>query len=1001
MKNILRVSLRDMGKGWFNVKEKNIEIYQISKLSRFMAVIRFLMQDTLRFLLQNSINDYLRLFASTIVQRLTVEAAGSIHREDRDAADPVLQMVTGSGNVKKSLFLLDLVIREGVITYNLEIAQFEHVIMNLYDKVFSVVEGLPQLEPMVVDNITWVSKPVLETMNETDTFAAKSKEKLLRILQEAFGPAKAYLTKYDKFLPRLTLDINRFIQEYEKQDKSLEEIDKDIQRFAAESELVDKEIPNHVNLGMFWVNCDAIRVALRKDLSRALLDMISRHAGKTASSITQAYHTMQQRLKERPSSIEDVNTLRDYMKTVPDASRLQRENIQEMLFHFELLEKYKFDLPNEDFKAKWMAYSWPAKIEESLANTELVLKSDESGFLKAFKSDQEVFVERVRGLNQLIGNFSKYSDMSKVGEIAMEVQKVVAELKDCQQTVQLFSSRERLFGMEATKYEEVAQLTKDFEPYKNLWLTAQDWIKWRQTWMNGIFSSLNAEDVEKSLTNATKNMLKAVKTFKDVPNYLGLATQLKQEMEEFKPNLPLIQALLNPGMKERHWSKLSEELGMTLNAETKMTLSDMLKLNLLTRIETISKVGDVAGKEYAIESALDKMETEWRSVLLELQPYRETGTFICRIQEEVTRLLDDHIVMTQSMSFSPFKKPFQERIATWDMKLRLVQDVLDALSECQRSWLYLEPIFSSEDINRQLPTESKRFATVDRSWRRIMNQAKNRPMVIDFCADGKLLDLLVESNKTFELVSKGLSAYLDSKRLSFPRFFFLSDDELLQILSQTKNPTAVQPHLRKCFENIAKLTFAKDNQILAMTSADGETVPLSEPFYPQGNVEEWLLKVEEAMKQSVRAILRKAIVDYLKTPRKEWVQKWPGQVTLAGSQVYWTKEVSEAIAQKGGNGLKQLHKHLVQQLEGLVQLVRTDLPYIARLILGDLIVIDVHARDVVQRLIDAKVQSENDFDWMSQLRYYWQDDDLYIKTVNATFRYGYEYLGNTLPFAWP
>ncbi len=57
--------------------------------------------------------------------------------------------------------------------------------------------------------------------------------------------------------------------------------------------------------------------------------------------------------------------------------------------------------------------------------------------------------------------------------------------------------------------------------------------------------------------------------------------------------------------------------------------------------------------------------------------------------------------------------------------------------------------------------------------------------------------------------------------------------------------------------------------------------------------------------------------------------------------------------------------------------------------------IDVHARDVVQRLIEAKVETTNDFEWISQLRYYWQDDDLAIKIVNATFKYGYEYLGNT------
>ena len=87
------------------------------------------------------------------------------------------------------------------------------------------------------------------------------------------------------------------------------------------------------------------------------------------------------------------------------------------------------------------------------------------------------------------------------------------------------------------------------------------------------------------------------------------------------------------------------------------------------------------------------MEREWKPQLLEIHSYKETGTYIVKIIDEITQLLDDHIVMTQSMSFSPYKKAFEERIATWEEKLVMTQDVLDEWIMCQRSWLYLEPIF--------------------------------------------------------------------------------------------------------------------------------------------------------------------------------------------------------------------------------------------------------------------------------------------------------------------
>ena len=93
---------------------------------------------------------------------------------------------------------------------------------------------------------------------------------------------------------------------------------------------------------------------------------------------------------------------------------------------------------------------------------------------------------------------------------------------------------------------------------------------------------------------------------------------------------------------------------------------------------------------------------------------------------------------------------------------------------------------------------------------------------------GSPLETFRMNNKVLDQINKDLEKYLDTKRAAFPRFYFLSPDELIQILSDTRNPNAVQPHLKKCFDNMNKIIFTEEEdsrEIIGMISTQPEADP--------------------------------------------------------------------------------------------------------------------------------------------------------------------------------
>ncbi|XP_019331155.1 dynein axonemal heavy chain 1 [Alligator mississippiensis] len=987
LKIAVKSCLREIGKGWYNLAQSNWGVYQMSKLHKLMELIKFNLQDSVRYLVQKSLVSFTQLL---------LDASCSVLNclEDMEWGDDLINSPYKPR--KNPLFVVDLILDSSGVHFSTPLEVFETSIVSLFDKGILATHTIPQLEKFVLENMFIRGMPLLESVGLHEPAVEELRKTIQFAIRKALIPLQAYARQYEKHLELNNNDMQSFLKEYQVQCPSAQEVRQIVNMHLSEKEKLDNALPSCIVIGPFHVSIEGVKQNLskkRKALATSMLDILAKNLRLQVDSICEAYKVISRKMYEKPNSIEELAELREWMKGVPGQLHVQEELISKVVEDYEVMEEFLYNLTQDDFNEKWAASYWPLKIANQTEMIQQQHLEDEEKFHKIQLMDQNNFMERLDGLQLLVAGFSIHVDITRAHEIANEARRVKKQLKESQEMALLYNNRERIFGMPVTNYDKLSRMVKDFQPYWDLWTTASDWIRWSESWMNDPLSAIEAEQLEKSVNESFKTMHKCVKQFKDVPACQDVAVEIRGRIEEFRPYIPLIQGLRNPGMRNRHWEMLSKEIKISIKPKANLTFARCLEMKLLDHIESIAKIAEIAGKEYAIENALDKMENEWVSIMFNVLPYKNTDTFILKSPDEASQLLDDHIVMTQSMSFSPYKKPFEDRMNTWENKLKMTQDVLEEWLTCQRSWLYLEPIFSSEDINRQLPVESKRYQTMNRAWRTIMKNANENPKVISLCPEPRLLENLRKCNKLLDLVQKGLSEYLETKRGAFPRFYFLSDDELLEILSQTKDPTAVQPHLRKCFENIARLLFQEDLQITHMYSAEGEEVKLFSPIYPTGNVEDWLLEVEKSMKASVRDNIERSIGIYPHTPRPTWVLQWPGQVTIAGCQTFWTKEVSEAL--EAGDLSTRLFPQLSAQLSDLVALVRGKLSKMQRAVLSALIVIEVHAKDVAAKLIEENVMSVNDFEWISQLRYYWTRGDLYIRAVNAEFIYGYEYLGNS------
>uniref|UniRef100_A0A8D1JU08 AAA+ ATPase domain-containing protein n=1 Tax=Sus scrofa TaxID=9823 RepID=A0A8D1JU08_PIG len=500
-------------------------------------------------------------------------------------------------------------------------------------------------------------------------------------------------------------------------------------------------------------------------------------------------------LKKSPSTLEDLKFVLATIAEIRSKSLVMELRYREVQERYRTMAMYSL-FPSDAEK----------ELVDKIESMWLNLFNDSVNVEHALGGIKRTFTEITRGeisnYRQQIEDFAKRFYREGPGSVGEDLDSGVdllatfeKELMRHEKNRQELANAEKLFDLPITMYPELLKVQKEMSGLKMIYELYDALKVAKEEWSQTLWINLNVQFLQEGIEGFLKSLRKLPRHVRN----LSVAYHLEAKMKAFKDSIPLLLDLKHEALRDRHWKELMEKTGVVFEMTETFTLENMFAMELHKHKDVLNEIVTSAIKEIAIEKAVKEILDTWENMKFTVVKYykgiQDRG-YILGSVDDIIQCLDDNTFNLQSISGSRFVGPFLQTVHKWEKTLSLIGEVIEIWMLVQRKWMYLESIFIGGDIRSQLPDEAKKFDNIDRVFKRIMGETLKDPVIKRCCEAPNRLSDLQNISEGLEKCQKSLNDYLDSKRNAFPRFFFISDDELLSILGNS-DPLCVQEHMIK------------------------------------------------------------------------------------------------------------------------------------------------------------------------------------------------------------
>ena len=835
--------------------------------------------------------------------------------------------------------------------------------------------------PLIVPLMLTVTQSIQKTIHQVDRFI------------DSFSQ---YHTAYQLWNPKKIAALERFRL---KPNIPTAYFDRQLDRYTQLCTNMEK-VPQSKDIEFIRLDCRPLITAIQrqaKEWVHKYADILHQQAVTQLQSIYATLTSLADRLASTTEGIDELKFVLNVIREIRQSNLSMELQFNEVQDKYAVLYRYDVDVPNDERRKIDTLQSTWANLLDKAAERDAGLNAVKENFTVITTEQITAFLVKVKAMRERFDAEGPGSDLGL--DEGLELMKAYEEdMKELMRQKDVLATSEKLFNLPQTSFTDLYYLQEKMGELSLVYGLYAQHVDSVKKWSSIMWAELEVGVFNRGLAGSTKEL-------KRMGDKLGPAhltfKKLNQRMTAFRESIPLLLSLKTDALRDRHWKELMKSTGVKFEFDSKsFTLGSLFAMELHRFKEDILKIVSNAQQEAKIERDISKLAKQWSTEAFALQPFDgdESRGYILSDVSEILQTLEDHSLSLQAMANSPFAAPFLADLRGWEQRCNHIAETLSIWMAVQKRWMYLEGIFlKSDDIRMQLPEPAKKFDRVDLSFKKIMTQTMKQPNVLVATSIEHRIDDLRALAQELDKCQKSLSDYLERKRHAFPRFFFISDDELLSILGQS-SPLCVQVHMLKLFQCVKELKFSRgEGAVVGMSAGADEEFEFRTPVSTEGAVENWMGGVEAEMKATLQVMTKEAVFHYANADRLQWITAQLQMISISGSQIWWTWEVENAFKK-----VKEGHKHAMKELAAKLSVQLTDLvtairdPTIQRAVrkkLNTLIIIDVHARDIIDRFVRDSILDAREFDWESQLRFYWdrESDDMAIRQCTGSFRFGYEY----------